>query len=62
MDTGFAAKIAVWHEFSLLVGTAAATLVSLLFIALTLNADVVRRDERDTPRTLASRSPASSTC
>lgn len=56
MDTAFAAKIDAWHEFYLLVGTAAATLVGLLFIALTLNADVVRRDELGTARTLARQS------
>lgn len=56
MDTAFAAKINVWHDFYLLVGTAAATLVGLLFIALTLNSDVVRRNELGTARTLARQS------
>jgi len=30
-----------WHDFYLLTGTAAATLLGLLFVAVTLNAEVI---------------------
>ena len=34
-------QIHAWHDYYLLAGTAAATLLGLLFIALTLNADLI---------------------
>jgi hypothetical protein len=42
MET-FAQTIAEWHDFYLMLGTAAATLVGLLFVGLTLNVDLIRR-------------------
>jgi hypothetical protein len=40
MDT-FAQAVEGWHDFYLMIGTAAATLVGLLFVGLALNADVI---------------------
>jgi hypothetical protein len=42
-----------WHDFYMMVGTAAATLIGLLFVSLSLNADVITRDESDGLRSLA---------
>ncbi len=39
----FAQAVTGWHDFYVLIGTAAATLVGLLFVALTLNADRFRK-------------------
>jgi membrane-bound acyltransferase YfiQ involved in biofilm formation len=35
-----------WHEFWLMAGTAAATLIGLLFVAVTLNADLILAGNR----------------
>jgi hypothetical protein len=56
MHDAFAQQIDGWHDFYLLVGTASATLVGLLFLALTLNVEILRRDELGILRTLAARS------
>jgi hypothetical protein len=40
----FAQEVARWHDFYMLVGTASATLVGLLFIALSLHLDKVVGD------------------
>jgi hypothetical protein len=44
MDDGFAAAVAAWHDFYLLAGTAAATLIGLIFVALSLNPEVMADD------------------
>ena len=41
-----ASVIAGWHDFYLLAGTAAVTLVGLLFVALSFNLDVLLDDSR----------------
>jgi hypothetical protein len=51
----FAQLLDGWHDFYLLVGTASATLVGLLFLALTLNVEILRRDEFGTTRLHARR-------
>jgi hypothetical protein len=51
----FARLLDGWHDFYLLVGTASATLVGLLFLALTLNVEILRRDEFGTTRIHARR-------
>jgi hypothetical protein len=56
VDDAFARGIDGWHDFYLLVGTASATLVGLLFLALSLNADILHRDEFGAVRALARRS------
>lgn len=56
MPDDFARVVERWHDFYLLVGTASATLVGLLFIALTLNVDLLHRDEYGAARTLARQS------
>jgi len=52
MDS-FAQTVTQWHDFYIMVGTAAATLVGLLFIGLTLNIDLIRRSEFADVQTLA---------
>jgi hypothetical protein len=42
-----------WHDFYLMIGTAAATLVGLLFVALSLNVDVIARQENADLQALA---------
>ena len=56
MNDAFAQGLEGWHDFYLLIGTASATLVGLLFVALTLNAEILRRDEFGATRALARRS------
>jgi hypothetical protein len=47
MDPKTAAEtLREWHDFYLLAGTAAATLLGLLFIAVTLNADLILAGSR----------------
>ncbi len=53
MDT-FAQAVQVWHDFYLMIGTAAATLVGLLFVSLSLNADALSRQVNADLRILAS--------
>jgi hypothetical protein len=52
MDT-FAQAVEGWHDFYLMIGTAAATLVGLLFVSLSLNVDVITRPENADLRVLA---------
>jgi hypothetical protein len=39
----FAQTVATWHDFYIMVGTASATLIGLLFVGLALNIEVIRR-------------------
>jgi hypothetical protein len=41
----FTQTVEGWHDFYLMIGTAAATLVGLLFVSLSLNVDVITREE-----------------
>jgi hypothetical protein len=52
MDT-FTQAIEGWHDFYLMIGAAAATLIGLLFVSLSLNADVITRKENADLRALA---------
>jgi hypothetical protein len=52
MDT-FAQAVDGWHDFYLMIGTAAATLVGLLFVSLSLNVDVITRQDNAELRVLA---------
>lgn len=48
--SGFAAQVALWHDFYALAGAAAATLLGLLFVAMSLHNDPAGRNldvERD---------------
>ncbi len=49
----FAQDVEGWHDFYIMVGTAAATLLGLLFVSLSLNADAIARDENADLRVLA---------
>lgn len=49
----FAQAVAGWHDFYMMIGTAAATLVGLLFVSLSLNADAIIRKENADLRALA---------
>jgi hypothetical protein len=49
----FAQAVDGWHDFYLLVGTAAATLVGLLFLSLSLNIEAITRDASADLRVLA---------
>lgn len=49
----FAETVTGWHDFYIMVGTAAATLVGLLFVGLSLNIEMFRREETRDLRTLA---------
>src|SRR5438552_7913695 len=40
----FAEQVGRWHDFYVLAGTAAATLMGLLFVALSLHLEVVAED------------------
>ena len=46
----FAVAAGTWQNFYLLVGTAAATLVGLMFVAVTFGASVVKPETADTAR------------
>lgn len=41
----FSQAVAQWHDFYIMVGTASATLIGLLFIGVTLNIDLIRRSD-----------------
>jgi hypothetical protein len=41
MDTSFSSTIASWQTFSLLAGSASATLIGLLFVAVSLHLDLI---------------------
>jgi hypothetical protein len=49
----FSLAVAGWHEFYIMVGTAGATLVGLLFVSLSLNANEIAREENASLRVLA---------
>ncbi len=49
----FSAAVEVWHDYYMMVGTASATLVGLLFVGLSLNMELLRRPESADLRTLA---------
>jgi hypothetical protein len=51
-----------WHDFYILIGTAAATLVGLLFVSLSLNADVIIRKTNIDLRVLAAQTFTSFIC
>jgi len=55
MDS-FSLTIESWHDFYLMIGTAAATLMGLLFVSLSLNVDIITRQENDDLRILARQS------
>jgi hypothetical protein len=46
MDTSFAELVEDWHDFDVLVGTAAATLVGLMFVAASIGASVFTEKDR----------------
>jgi hypothetical protein len=52
MET-FTLAVAGWHDFYIMIGTAAATLIGLLFVGLSLNADMITRKENADLRILA---------
>jgi hypothetical protein len=47
------ATFASWHDFYVTMGTASASLIGLLFVALSLNLDSILGDSRDDLRTFA---------
>jgi len=49
----FAQAVEGWHDFYATIGTAAATVVGLLFVGLSLNADVITREANAGLRMLA---------
>lgn len=52
MDT-FAQAIEGWHDFYMMIGAAAPTLVGLLFVSLSLNVDVITHEANTDVRELA---------
>jgi len=51
----FASELAAWHDFYLLLGGACATLVGLVFVAVTLNIDRLRGESGGSTLQLAER-------
>jgi hypothetical protein len=49
----FTQAVEGWHDFYLMIGAAAATLVGLLFVSLSLNVDVITREANADLRMLA---------
>ncbi len=49
----FDQAISAWHDFYLMIGTAAATLVGLLFVSLALNVEMITREASSDLRELA---------
>jgi hypothetical protein len=49
----FEQAVGGWHDFYLMVGTAAATLIGLLFVSLSLNVEVITRKSNADLRALA---------
>jgi hypothetical protein len=49
----FALSVEGWHDFYMMIGTAAATLTGLLFVSLSLNADVIFHKSNADLRVLA---------
>jgi hypothetical protein len=58
----FALAVEGWHDFYLMIGAAAATLVGLLFVSLSLNVDVITRPENADLRMLAAQTFTSFIC
>ena len=54
--SAFASAVTRWHDFYVVVGTAGATLVGLLFVSLSLNPHLIAAGERSGPRVLAAQS------
>jgi hypothetical protein len=52
----FAITINGWHDFYILIGTASATLLGLLFVSLSLNADAISHPTNKDLRALAEQS------
>ncbi|HTP00205.1 MAG TPA: hypothetical protein VMJ64_02445 [Anaerolineales bacterium] len=52
----FTEAVESWHDFYLMTGTAAATLIGLLFVSLSLNVEVITRKENADLRVLATQS------
>ena len=46
MDSSFVELVHHWHDFDLLIGTAAATLVGLMFVAASIGASVFTEKSR----------------
>jgi hypothetical protein len=59
---GFTQAIEGWHDFYLMIGAAAATLVGLLFVSLSLNVDAITHPENDDLRMLAAQTFVSFIC
>jgi hypothetical protein len=59
---GFTQAIEGWHDFYLMIGAAAATLVGLLFVSLSLNVDAITRPENADLRMLAAQTFTSFIC
>ncbi len=49
----FTQAVQSWHDFYIMIGTAAATLTGLLFVSLSLNADMIIKPANADLRTLA---------
>jgi hypothetical protein len=49
----FTQSVEAWHDFYMMIGTASATLVGLLFVSLSINADTITRPENADLRVLA---------
>jgi hypothetical protein len=58
----FAQVVEGWHDFYLMIGTAAATLIGLLFVSLALNADVIARQANADLRLLAAQTFTNFVC
>jgi hypothetical protein len=52
MDS-FAQAVETWHDFYMMAGTAAASLLGLLFVGISLNLDAIRRAENESLNVLA---------
>ncbi|HEX6509978.1 MAG TPA: hypothetical protein VF221_20310, partial [Chloroflexota bacterium] len=53
MQAGFSSTIAGWQAFYMLAGTASATLVGLLFVAVSINVDLLGESGADAILSLA---------
>ncbi len=58
----FTQAVEGWHDFYIVIGTAAATLMGLLFLSLSLNADVIIRKTNVDLRVLAAQTFTSFIC
>jgi len=58
----FNLAVAGWHDFYMMIGTAAATLIGLLFVSLSLNADMILRKENYDVRIFAAQTFTSFLC